>query len=103
MSRPIRSVPNGYSALGGRRASYTASRPLGHTSGPTKANASSRANSTRPRRAARCRTNRVATVRHWLRAAVPTKPEASGTVEVATTGEVLSLKADPRVQVGIDD
>ena len=41
------------------------------TLGPARAGrrrrtASSRANSTRPTRAARCRTNRAATVRHWL-------------------------------------
>src|SRR5882762_6477838 len=66
-----------------------------HSSGPTNANSSSSTNIAMPATAARCRRNRRTTVFHWVRAST------SNPTPVTVGGELMSTKADPRVEVGI--
>src|SRR5687767_3303149 len=100
MSCPIRSVPNGWAAPGATLASPPASRPSGHSTGPRNANATRRRKRIIPASAARCRTNRRATVCHCLRASAPANPAASDEGAVATADK--SVKADPRVEAGVE-
>src|SRR3954452_6143419 len=103
-SSPIEPVPNGWKPLGDwYRPRFSSAASYFQRRLPNSENSTSRTKMASPIRAARCRKKRRETTCHCLRGAAMSRPELSSPLVPGEAMVVCSAKANPRVEVCVQD